>query len=91
MVAFRNGVLLVQHRVDGPVDFFAVGDVHTAFFVDIDPQIPLAAFPDIFHIPQAAAVFFNDGLGKLGDKIRNFHLYLLSKNINKREGCPSLA
>jgi hypothetical protein len=76
MIAFRNGIFCIQHRIDGSVDLLAILDVHTAVFVDIHTQIAFAAFPDIFHIPELAAVGFHNGKCQLGNKIGYFHLWI---------------
>jgi hypothetical protein len=49
------------------VDFLAVFDVDAAVLVDVKAQEPLGAFPDIFHIPQAAAEALYHRLGKFCD------------------------
>ena len=84
MIAFRNGIPLIQNGIQGPVDLFAVVDVYTAILVDEDPQLPLAAFPDIFHIPQLAAEAFHHGLCKGGDLIGYFQKNTFFQR--KREG-----
>ena len=55
------------------MNFFAVFNVDAAVFIDVQTQEPFGTFPDLLHIPQAAAEAFNHGLGKLCDQISNFH------------------
>ena len=84
MITFGNGILLIQNGIHGTGNRLAIGDVHAAILINIQPQETLRAFPDIFHIPQCTAMLDDDRLGKLGNDLGNFHKRAsLSK---KREG-----
>ena len=69
MIGFLDGILLIQNRVHCAGNGFTVGDIHTAILFDVQPQKPLGALTDIFHIPEAAAVLLHHRFCK------GFHLF----------------
>jgi hypothetical protein len=73
MVTVGDRVLFVQNGVHGPGYGLAVVDVHTAVFVNVKTQEPIGAFPDVFHVPKAAAVLFYHRLGKLPYLLGDLH------------------
>ena len=73
VIAFGNGILLIQNGIHSTGNGCTIGNIHAAVLIDIQPQEALTAFPDIFHIPQSAAVAFHNGLGKCGYLIGDFH------------------
>ena len=75
MIAFLDGVLFIQNGVHRTGDGFAVGDVHAAFLVDVQPQEVVAAFPDVFHVPQLAAVIFHHGLCEGSNDFSDLHTH----------------
>ena len=90
MVALSDGVSLVQQGIDGTGDCLAVGDVHAALLVQVQPQETLVALADVLHIPKLAAVGFHDGLGDLGNDVGYFHQTHLTNVTRKRGARPSL-
>jgi hypothetical protein len=86
MIAFGDGILFVQNGIYRPGDGLTVGDVHAAFLVQIQPQKPLRAFPNILHIPQGAAVGFHNGLCKLRYDVGNLHAF--TSSVSGRLCCP---
>ena len=76
MIAFGDGILLIQDGIHSTGNCFAIVDVYAADLVDIQTQEPFAAFPDIFHVPQRAALFLHHGFGKLPDLFSDLHTIL---------------
>ena len=65
IVAVRHGVLFIEDRIERAGNGLAVGDIHAAVLVDVQPQEPLSALADIFHVPERTAVRLHDRLGEL--------------------------
>ena len=70
---FLGEPVLVKDRVDRPGDGLTVIDVHAAVLVDVQPQEPVAALLDVFHVPERAAVRLHHRLGKRPDLIGDLH------------------
>ena len=83
-LAVRNGIGLVQNRVEPAADALAVVNTDAAVLIDKDAQEPASGLTDIFNVPKAAAFLLDHGLCKLRDLVCDLTHIPLTFNLPGR-------